>query len=98
MLVKPLMEWKYSSINQLVRAVDGNSRDKAWVSEALKAGHIERGLQGALGLPTDEPMTDDEAELEAVYRAILEMNDGEMAGALDKACRVAQAQVEEKRQ
>lgn len=97
MLVKSLLAEKYSSINELVRSVDGNTRDKAWVSQAFKDGHIVRSAEGFFGLSDQEPMTEDETELERVYRAILEMNDGPMSDALDKACRAAQARVEESR-
>lgn len=51
LLARPLIEAKYSSINLLVRAIDGNTRDRVWVSQALKDGAIVRGPEGELQLP-----------------------------------------------
>jgi hypothetical protein len=46
-----LIELRHDSINSLVAAVQGNSRDKAWLSNALQAGEVVRDEMGRLGLP-----------------------------------------------
>lgn len=97
-LAHALSEGKYFSIYALVRSIDGNTRDRVWVSQALKDDAIIRRENGALMLNEDEPMSQDEAELERAYRAVMEISDYEMSIALDRAMREAQARIERSRE
>lgn len=95
MLARPLIEAKYSSVSQLVRSIDGNTRDAAWISQALKDGIIERDAQGPLVLSDGEP----ETIFDRVLGAIWDDNEGddEMSQALANAARAAYNKVRDQR-
>ncbi len=62
-LAPELIERRHDSINSLVASVDGNSRDKSWLSSALSAGEVERDEIGRLCFPPPSAeLPDDEAE------------------------------------
>jgi len=60
-----LIERRHDSINSLVRAVEGNTKDQEWLSTAIKAGEVVRDEMGRLHLPdpvAELPAADDEPE------------------------------------
>jgi hypothetical protein len=50
-MARGLIEGKFNSLTHLVNAVDGNSRDRMWASQALKAKAIVRNDDRMLVLP-----------------------------------------------
>lgn len=69
---RPLSGHACRNIKALVAAVDGNTRDQAWASDALKAGEIVRLPDGALALPNPRRAQPDPAVWLAELERLLE--------------------------
>ncbi len=61
-LAPELIELRHDSINSLVGAIDGNTRDRVWLSSALSAGAVERDEMGRLRLPPAAPSSGEAEE------------------------------------
>lgn len=68
---RPLSGHACRNIQSLVAAVNGNSRDRAWASEALKRGELVRLPDGALALPNPRRAQPDPAVWLAELEQIL---------------------------